>query len=144
MKQKEPKHKLYGVAETLFVEQGLSGTAIAEQLGISANTLSKWRESMEWDAKRDSYLSTPRKIRELLLQEMKNITEGKDTKIDADALSKVSKALQAMENRISIPVIISVFKEFDMWMVDMEPQLAVRFTEFHKMFIAYRAQQETR
>lgn len=144
MKQKEPKHKLYGVAETLFVEQGLSCAAIAEQLGISEVTLSKWRSAMDWDAKRDDFLSTPRKIRELLLLEMKNITEGKKSAIDADALSKVSKALQAMENRISIPVIISVFKEFDMWMVDVDPRLAVRFTEFHKMFIAYRAQQETR
>jgi len=141
---KEPKHKLYGVAETLFVEQGLTCNSIAEQLGVSANTLSKWRAAMEWDVKRNSLLSTPRKIRELLLKEMQQVAAGVPATINADSLSKISKALAQMEGKVSLPVVISVFKEFDMWMADVDPHVAIRFTEFHRMFVAHKAKQESR
>ena len=72
----QPKHKLYSVAESLFVEQGLTCSAISMQLGITEASLSKWRKQMDWDAKRDRVISTPAKIRELLLEEMKSVSEG--------------------------------------------------------------------
>ena len=139
----QPKHKLYSVAESLFVEQGLTCSAISVQLGITEVTLSKWRKQMDWDAKRDRMISTPIKIRELLLEEMKSVSEGNKAKIDADALSKINKALTYLDGKVSLSVVISVFMEFDNWMAEVDPQKAIDFTEYHKLFIAYRAEQDS-
>lgn len=139
----QPKHKLYSVAESLFTEQGLNCSAISLQLGITEATLSKWRNSMDWDSKRDSIVSTPAKIRELLLEEMKSVSSGNKAKIDADALSKINKALSYLDGKVSLSVVISVFMEFDNWMAEADPKKAVDFTEYHKLFIAYRAEQDS-
>ena len=140
---KAPKHKLYPVAETLFIEQGMTCTAIAEKIGITETTLSKWRNLMEWDSKRDKIQSTPVKIRELLLEEMKSVSEGNKAKIDADALSKINKALVYLEGKVSLSVVISVFMEFDNWMAEVDPVEAVKLTGYHKQFINYRAEQDS-
>ncbi len=139
----QPKHKLYSVAESLFVEQGLTCSAISMQLGITEASLSKWRKQMDWDAKRDRIISTPAKIRELLLEEMKSVSEGNKAKIDADALSKINKALTYLDGKVSLSVVISVFMEFDNWMAEVDPKKAAEFTEFHKLFIAWRAEQDS-
>lgn len=139
----QPKHKLYSVAESLFTEQGFNCSAISLQLGITEATLSKWRNSMDWDSKRDSIVSTPAKIRELLLEEMKSVSSGNKAKIDADALSKINKALSYLDGKVSLSVVISVFMEFDNWLAEADPKKAVDFTEYHKLFIAYRAEQDS-
>lgn len=138
-----PKHKLYSVAESLFVEQGLNCTTISMQLGVTEATLSKWRKQMDWDSKRDRVISTPAKIRELLLEEMKSVSSGNKAKIDADALSKINKALTYLDGKVSLSVVISVFMEFDNWMAEVAPGQAVDFTRYHKLFIAYRAEQDS-
>lgn len=98
---------------------------------------------MDWDAKRDRMISTPIKIRELLLEEMKSVSEGNKAKIDADALSKINKALTYLDGKVSLSVVISVFMEFDNWMAEVDPPKAIDFTEYHKLFIAYRAEQDS-
>ena len=98
---------------------------------------------MDWDAKRDRVISTPAKIRELLLEEMKSVSEGNKAKIDADALSKINKALTYLDGKVSLSVVISVFMEFDNWMAEVDPKKAAEFTEFHKLFIAWRAEQDS-
>ena len=138
-KMKAPKHKLYDDAETLFVEQGLTCNAISEQLGITETTLSKWRGVMNWDKRREDFLSSPGKIRQLIQQEIKSVMEGNKPKVDTDALSKLNKALQYFTGKVSLPVVISVFKEFDEWMVAIDPEMAVKFIEYHKLFNNHRA-----
>lgn len=136
----KPKHKLYADACALFVEQGLTCTAIAELLTISENTLSKWRTGMDWDTERANALSRPDKIKEILLKELTSVAEGNKARIDTDALSKISKTLQYFDGKVSLPIIVSVFKEFDNFVVDVDPHLALKFTEYHKAFINHRAQ----
>lgn len=137
--QKTPKHKLYAVAESLFIEHGMSCTSISEQLELSEVTLSKWRNMMDWDKRRDEVLSSPDKIRQILRDELKSIAEGNKPKVDADALSKVSRTLQYFEGKVSLAVIISVFKEFDNYMAELDPEMAVKFTEYHRLFVSHRA-----
>jgi len=76
------------------------------------------------------------------MEELKNIASGLESKIDADALAKVSKVIETLSSRTSVQVIFSVFKEFDNWMADQEPRLAIQFIEWHKRFLQYRINQE--
>jgi hypothetical protein len=141
--KKLPRHKLYGDAETLFVEQGLTCKAICETLNrkISEISLSKWRSDYEWDSKREEFISSPYKIREILMRELSNIAAGGEPTIKADSLLKIQKVFASFEkSSTSIPVVISVFKEFDNWMTENDPELAVKFTDFHKKYLHHLAQ----
>ncbi|MEG1762876.1 MAG: helix-turn-helix domain-containing protein [Bacteroidales bacterium] len=139
---KTPKHKLYGVAESLFVEQGFPCASISQQLNISVQTLSKWRKTMQWEQQRDALLTAPNHIRKLLVDEIKSVSQGNESKINSDALSKLSKSLQYFDGKVSLSVVIAVLKEFDNYMAEIDPKMAILFTEHHKTFINHRAKME--
>lgn len=136
----EPRHKLYKDAETLFVEHGMSCAAIAQQLSISEATLSKWRAGRKWDELRAAALAAPTTIRKILTEELQRIASGQPASVDADALSKVAKALNYFDGRVALSVIISVFKEFDTWMAGIDPAKAVEVAELHRLFVNHRAE----
>ena len=50
--------------------------------------------------------------------------------------------IETLSSRTYVQVIFSVFKEFDNWMADQEPRLAIEFTDWHKRFLQYRINQE--
>lgn len=137
-----PKHKLYGAGYTLFVEQGMTCAAIAEELGIREATLSKWRQTMNWDDDRRRTLAAPDTIRRLLLEQMERVATGEKPTIDTDALSKIGKSLTYFDGKLSVTVIIAVLKELDLFVAEVAPHKAVEFLEYHKMFIHHRAKLE--
>lgn len=139
---KTPRHKLYPTAETLFIDNGMSCSDISEQLDIPEQTLSRWRKAMNWDQKRNQMATAPNVIRQKLTDEIKLISEGNEPRINADALSKAAKALQYFAGTISLPVIISVFKDFDNYMARIDPEMAVAFTRYHKQYIAIVKERE--
>ena len=135
-----PKHKLYTAAYNCFVEQGMTCAGIAELLGIREATLSEWRRGMKWDEKRKASLAAPGKIRELLLDEMQWIAERNKARLDTDGLSKVAKSLQYFDGKVPLSVVISVLKEVDNFVAEINPQEVVKITEYHRMFIQHGAQ----
>jgi transposase-like protein len=130
------------MAERMFVEDGMTGKAISEQLDVSEQTLSKWRKGKEgeksWDDKRAEMLASPHKIKEILLKELILVASGKISNVDADALAKINKVIESLSDKISVQVVFSVFKEFDNWMADQDPKTAIQFTEWHKLFLLYK------
>jgi transposase-like protein len=134
------------MAEKMFVEDGMTAKAIAEQLDVSEQTLSKWRKGKEgeksWDDKRAEMLASPHKIREILIRELMVVAGGEKSMVDADALAKINKVIETLSDRISTQIVFSVFKEFDNWMADQDPKTAILFTEYHKQFILYKINQE--
>ena len=130
------------LAEILFIDEGMTAKAISEQLDVSEQTLSKWRNLGNWESSRSEMLASPHKIREILLKEIKVVAQGGVSLVDADALAKINKVFETMSDKISVQIIFSVFKEFDNWMADQDPKTAVLFTEYHKQFILYKINQE--
>ena len=63
--------------------------------------------------------------------------------MDADALSKVAKALNYFDGRVALSVVISVFKEFDTWMAGIDPARAVEISEAHRLFVNYGAEADS-
>jgi transposase-like protein len=134
------------MAERMFVEDGMTAKAIAEQLDVSEQTLSKWRKGKEgekaWDDKRAQMLASPHKIKEILIKELMLVAGGEKSTVDADALAKINKVIETLSDTISVQIVFSVFKEFDNWMADQDPKTAVLFTEYHKQFILFKINQE--
>ena len=131
------------IAERMFIDQGATGKAIAEQLEVSEQTVSRWKKDHNWDDRRRQTLTAPHKIKEILLQELENVAKGEKAKIDADALAKINKVIDTLTDKVSVQVVITVFKEFDNWMADQEPDVAISFLEWHKQFILHKATQES-
>ncbi len=131
------------LAETLFIEYGLTAKAIAEQLSITEKTVGNWRKGKrgekDWSYRRAQNLATPHKIREILLQQLLKVANGETPDVDADALAKISKVLELQSGKTSVQVTLSVLKEFDNWMTEQDPQLSVHFLKWHKQFIIYKA-----
>lgn len=134
------------MAERMFVEDGMTAKAIAEQLEVSEQTLSKWRKGKEgeksWDDKRAQMLASPHKIKEILFKELMLVAGGEKSAVDADALAKINKVIETLSDSTSVQIVFSVFKEFDNWMADQDPKTAVLFTEYHKQFILFKINQE--
>ncbi|MEG0698028.1 phage terminase small subunit-related protein [Algoriella sp.] len=130
------------LAEKLFIEDGLTAKDISSMIGISEQTLSRWRKEGNWENKRNEFLAAPHKIKEVLMKELKSIATGEGSTIDADALAKVSKVIESLSSRTSVQVIFSVLKEFDNWMSDQEPKMAIAFLEWHRRFLQHRINQE--
>jgi transposase-like protein len=138
-------------AETLYVEKGLSPQAIAEELGRNIKTIYAWRDKYRWDATKDLFQSGPTELKKILLNEAVRIAkgekrldaEGNEVKgIDADSLSKVMKAYDYMNQKLSIEVFRDAFVEFDYWMVTVDAKIAGEFTKYHKMFLQNKISQE--
>ncbi|MCT4613596.1 MAG: hypothetical protein N4A49_01825 [Marinifilaceae bacterium] len=140
--KKQNYSKLKQLAERMFFE-GDSNTQIAEDLNLSKVTISKWRKLENWDERKAELTASPHKIKELLLKELQKLSNGETSSINADAISKLSRVIEAVSGKVSTQVVITVFKEFDNWMSSQDPEMAIQFTEFHKQFVLYKASLES-
>ena len=130
--------KLRGLAERMFMD-GMKGAAIASELDVSTVTISKWRKDDKWDDRKAELHASPHKIKELLMKELQLMSEGKKSVINADAIAKISKVIESVNDRVSVQIVLTVFKEFDNWMSEQDPELAIKFTEYHKFFLLHKA-----
>ncbi len=130
------------LAERMFIEDGLTGKAIAQEIDVAEATITRWRNAGNWDERRNQALAAPHKIKEVLLAELQRVAGGKKSTIDADALAKISKVIDSVSGKVSVQVVITVLKEFDNWMSIQDPELAIKFLEWHKLFILHKAEQE--
>lgn len=140
------KTKLKFLAERMFVEEGMTAKAIAETLGVTEKTVGNWRkaegEKTNWDDKRKSFLATPHNIKKLITDELSNLVKGERAELDMKAINDAIKALQSMDDETSTEVVFTVFREFDNWMADQDPEMASKFLEWHKLFLLHKAQLE--
>lgn len=134
--------RLRGSAEDFYIRLGMQGKEIAELLDVSEQTISKWKKGREgeknWDDRKTEMQLTPIKVKEILLKEAMKIANGEETKIDADKLSKVVSSIEKLDRKINVRIVMDVFREFDNWMAETDPKLAVEFTKYHKMFLQHR------
>ncbi len=131
--------RIRSIAEDLYINKGYSLEQIIKDWDVSAVTLSKWKKGRPtektWDERKVFNELTPSRLKEVLLEEALSIAQGNPSKFKADALSKIMSAVDRIDKRINTRIVISVFKDFDNWMVDQDPKQAVEFTKWHKLFI---------
>lgn len=142
MSEISPK-KLRPLAERLFIEEGQNARAIAAELGLNEKTLSRWRKGLEgersWDEKRAEFLTAPHRLKEILTRELERLSRGEEPSIDADALMKINKVRESLEQGLSLQSVYSVFKEFDTWMSANDSKMAAAFSLWHKKFLHHKA-----
>lgn len=138
---------LMALAQRMFVEEGMTAKNIANTIGVTEQTVGKWRKGVgtnpvSWDTLRQQHLSAPHNIKKALNRELSDLVEGKEASLDMSAINAAIKALQSMSDETSTQTVYSVFKEFDNWMGEQDPNMAIQFLEWHRLFLLHKAQQE--
>jgi len=137
---------LRAMAERMFVEEGMTAKAIASSLDIAEQTVGRWRKGIQgdisWDDKRTQFLSAPHNIKKVLMNELTHLSKGGDATIDVKAISDVSKVISTLSDKANVQITFTVFKEFDNWMAEQDPDIAIQFLEWHKLFLLHKAQTE--
>lgn len=127
------KHPLYDTAHQLFVEANKDLAEISSILGLSRNTLSAWSRANDWPRDRELFQTMPQRLSERLQQmairimeissiPLKNLSQ-KDVealKMEisilnsiSDSISKISRSIVAINDRIDESAAIQVMIRFD-------------------------------
>ena len=130
------------IAEDLYIRAGLTAKEIASQIDVSEVTLCKWKKDGDWENRKHEVSLSPLKIKELLLAEAHKIANGDVSTIDSDKLSKIMASIDRLDKRVSVRVLMDVFREFDNFMAEINPKMAIEFTVYHKKFLQHRIQIE--
>lgn len=129
------------IAEDMYIRLGLTGREIAESLGVTEQTVSRWKKGREgeksWDDRKTEAQLTPIRIKELLLTEAHKIASGEESTINSDRLSKLMAVIDRLDKKINVRTVMDVFKLFDNWMTEQDPATAILFTKYHKLFLQY-------
>jgi len=139
--------QLRSLAEKMYVEEYMTAKAIADTLGVSAQTVGRWKQGIgdngeDWDVKRDRFKREPYNIRRLIDDELVRLANGQEAIMDMKALNEALKARAAISSRVSPEVVYTVFREFDTWVSGQNPETAILFTEMHKQFLIHKVQEE--
>lgn len=125
-------------AEKLYIKNGLSCPAIAEQLKISEGTIYRWKaesaekgETQDWDSQRRVYNLSPREMSAIYAESVKNwimkINENPDMLADgkiADAMAKHISVLQKLDTRGQyLGVSLDLIKVANQWLTEHQPEL---------------------
>lgn len=129
-------------AKMLYMQGELQCRQIAEKVGVSPVTMSKWSKEGNWEMLRAAVTTTrEEQIRNLYMQiaEMnKAIAERGDkyaTSAEADTINKLSAAIAKMEGDYGIADIISVSKQILFWLRKRDPQKAIELSYYFDEFV---------
>ncbi|CAA0152713.1 conserved hypothetical protein [Tenacibaculum maritimum] len=147
MAKRSNKEALRALAERMFIEQGMTAKAIAKSIDVTEQTVGRWKKGhgdnpVSWDQKRKSFLAAPHNIKKILMDELTKVAGGKDPEINVKAIADITKVIDSLSDKVSIQIVYTVFKEFDNWMAEQNPDIAISFLEWHKLFLLHKAQQE--
>ena len=138
-------------AEYLFVEKRLSLKAIAQEMDRNIKTIVDWRDKEGWEDTKELFQTGPTQLKKALLQAAMRVMNGevrKDEKgneikeVDADSLSKIMKAYDYVSKKANPAVCRDILVELDNFVSEREPKLAAEMTQYHRMFLVYKIQQE--
>lgn len=124
-------------AELLYVKRTMPCKAIAEELGVDAGTVYRWKteaakdSALDWDAKRRAYQVSPDELKMLFAESMKEAilcaSRNPEVLMDskkADALAKNLKVLQSIDVRGQyLGVAYDLVKVINIWLSENDPEL---------------------
>lgn len=131
-------------AKLLFIKENLTQKEIAEKVGISQQTMTRWVRSEKWEelkvsitiTREEQLRSLYRQIAELNNDIAKRDTNRCATSAEADIISKLGNAISKLETETGLSEIQSAFTDFLNWLrkfdIEEAQRLVVLFDEFIK------------
>jgi len=130
-------------AQLLYTKEHLTQKEIAERVGISVQTMSKWVTKFKWDELKVSLTITrEEQLKNLYrqLSEMNKAISERDgnkypTAAEADTITKLANAIDKLETETGLNEILSTFKEFLNWMRKFNLEEAQRLVPLFDDFV---------
>lgn len=131
------------LAKELYLSTDLTLKEIAENVGVTANTIGKWCASWKQikaakTSTKDEVVARYMRMIDSILKvaedEGRVITDG-----EADKISKLNKAKDSIDKGVGLSVFIQVFQEYNSWLIPINPELAKENNTFQSKFINLKA-----
>ena len=138
----------------LLYMQGEQQKVIAEKVGVSAQTITKWVNVGGWVEQRAAQNITRPELVNKLLRTVDKMIESVNTSEDPDAanglgdkLAKFAATIEKLDKHTSIVDVIEVFMAFSKWLQfqaefdeDITPELLKTINKYHNQYINYLMQ----
>ena len=134
-------------AQTLYLRENLTQLEIAERVGVSRVTVSKWVRDGKWEEQKAGITLTRQEQVANLYRQVAEINRTIATRHEgerfpnskeADILGKLSAAIRNMEQETGIADVISVLTEFIEWLRPLDLDKAKELTRLADAFIKDR------
>lgn len=130
-------------AQLLYTKEHLTQKEIAERVGISVQTMSKWVAKFKWDDLKVSLTITREEQLKNLYRQLsamnKTISEREGNKFatsaEADIISKLANTIDKLESETGLNEILSTFKEFLNWLRKFNLEEAQRLVPLFDDFV---------
>lgn len=136
------------LARALFLS-GLEQTEIADKVGVSRVTISKWCAADGWkEARAAKNITRPELVNKLLLtidKLIQQVNESEDPNLISslgDKLSKLASVIQKLDKQANVVSAIEVFMAFSKWLEyraktdpDVTPELIKTINKYQDKFL---------
>lgn len=132
------------LARVLFCKENQTMQEVAEKMGVSRQTVSKWAKEDKWEEQKVGVtLTKEEQIKNLYRQvaELNKAILERDegsrfaTIAEADTISKLSASIKKMEGESGIADVISVGIKFIEWVRKADVSRAREFAEWWDLFV---------
>lgn len=134
-------------AKLLFTRERLTQKEVAQRVGVSEQTLSKWAREENWEELRNWFLISREEELNRIYKQMSELNEailerekGKRyaTNSEADILSKLATAARQLESEASLTEIINTFTEFLDWLRKIDLEKAKEIVRLQDSFVKFK------
>lgn len=135
-------------ARMLYLKDNLSQAEIAERVGTSAQTITKWKTDGNWESLKANFVISRQETLSRTYAQINQIfdsleglnLEGAHTTrpikpSEADTLSKLASTAKSLETELSISIYIDVFIKFGNWLREADFTLSKKMVELQDAFI---------
>ena len=137
-----------GIAKSLYLDGNYTQEEIADKVGTTRQTVSRWVKTENWEEIKASVTITPAQIiaqrNRQIVEINKKINARADgerfaTTQEADALSKLAGSIKKLEADIGVPDCVSVAMRFLSWLRPLDIETAKQFNNLFDAFIKDQA-----
>lgn len=125
----------------LYYFQGDSQKAIAQRIGVSAQTVNCWVASGEWDSLRAAKTLSRKELVAKVLQKINERLDSDDW--TADEIIKSASAIEKLDKKTNVVTMMEVFATFGNWLAarmqidpELTPEIIQVITKYQDIFIS--------
>lgn len=131
-------------AYLLFSKENNTLKQIAEKVGVSVNTVSRWKKAEKWEELRKTLLTSRlEQLRRLYMQldELNTHIMGKEegkrfaNKAEADTLTQLTRSIQNLEKEMTAAEVINIFIPFIQYVSKIDGEKAKLIVELQDSYI---------